>query len=615
VTDPEVLTQLRTLNRLDEIVLSEETVTDDITDPDVSEEDRRTSDPAKIAVTTRSGTMLGSQETHPDDVASVRRARIRTAQDEEAWIRNLKLFVQGQIDLLSSEEAKRCAKQADGFEVDVEGLLCYRSEGRRNEDGSRDVTMRIVVPTTLQSDLLHHYHVGLEGGHQGIGRTYARLRRHFYWRSMYKDVQRYVNECVDCETGKGTPGIRGVSPGNLRAVYPFQAIAMDHIPSLPESYRGNTELLIWVDLFSGYVIAKANGNRTAEAVAEAYEECVFRRFGASEFIRHDREPGFMSSFFGAFNRLIGQRQRATLAYRPQANGSAERMVQTLTRAVKMYVEDEGQRDWDDYAERIVLALNTAHDRVRDETPFYLIHGWDPKTTVEAALAVGSEQAQDRIPRRWRYQIQRQYSYGRKAVAALLEEAQRERAETANARASEHHIRAGSQVWLYLDKVREGFSHKLAHKWHGPFRVSEMVNEFTCRLETRGSGYQVFPLVHVSKLKLYREHQTRPTAVLADGVTIRADFDEALLPEDSFMPDPQQGVYEVEDILDRRVVPPRTRNGRHKVEYLVRWRGYTDPDWVAEADLNCGGLLFDFQQQQKARNRFQVMQTAPDGAPA
>ena len=88
---------------------------------------------------------------------------------------------------------------------------------------------------------------------------------------------------------------------------------MDHIPSLPRSFKGNIELLLWVDLFSGYVIAKASSSRTAQTIADNYEECVFRRFGASEEIRHDREPGLMSDFFRAFNQIAGQKQRATMA--------------------------------------------------------------------------------------------------------------------------------------------------------------------------------------------------------------------------------------------------------------------------------------------------------------
>ena len=92
---------------------------------------------------------------------------------------------------------------------------------------------------------------------------------------------------------------------------------MDHIPSLSKSYKGNTELLIWVDLFTGNVMSKASAPRTAQTVAKEYEECAFRRFGDGEAIRYDQEPGFMSDFFGAFNRMVNQRQQASMAYDPK----------------------------------------------------------------------------------------------------------------------------------------------------------------------------------------------------------------------------------------------------------------------------------------------------------
>ena len=92
------------------------------------------------------------------------------------------------------------------------------------------------------------------------------------------------------------------------------------------------------------MIAKASSPRTAQTIAEIYEECVDQRFGASEAINHDREPGFMSEFFQTSNKIAGQKQRATMAYRPQANVTAERNVQTLTSSIKLYVTDENQRD-------------------------------------------------------------------------------------------------------------------------------------------------------------------------------------------------------------------------------------------------------------------------------
>ncbi|OWY94044.1 reverse transcriptase, partial [Phytophthora megakarya] len=319
------------------------------------------------------------------EVQRLRLDRVCTAQEEEAWIANLKKFLDGDISGLSRREAKNCPKIAEQYEVGESGLLYYHVRGSEAAE-NRDTIMKLVVPETLREDVLHHYHASLEGGHQGIGRTYQRIRRHFHWPGLFKSVQRHVGECVDCETGKGRPTIRGESPGNIVEIYPFQVVAMDHIPSLPASHKDNTELLVWVDLFTGFVIAKASASRTAQTVAESYEEAVFRRFGASEAIRHDREPGFMSDFFkafNAFNKLMDQRQRATLAYRPQANGTAERMVQTITRAIKMYIADIDQRDWDQYAERLTYALNTAHDRTMNETPFFLVHGWDPRSTLEA----------------------------------------------------------------------------------------------------------------------------------------------------------------------------------------------------------------------------------------
>ena len=111
-----------------------------------------------------------------------------------------------------------------------------------------------------------------------------------------------------------------------------------------------------------------------------------------------------------------------MAYRPQANGTAEPMVQTLTRALKMYVSDVNQQDWDEYAERLTFALNTAQDRVRGDTPFHLIHGWDPRSTLEATLPLGSTRRRYCQPRRWRYHIQRQYQRAREAVNVRLKDA-------------------------------------------------------------------------------------------------------------------------------------------------------------------------------------------------
>ena len=77
-----------------------------------------------------------------------------------------------------------CAKLSPEYEVDENNLLFFCPVAKR-ESEDRDGLMRLVIPETLQQDFLHHYHASLEGGHQGIGRTYQRSRLRFHSRGLY----------------------------------------------------------------------------------------------------------------------------------------------------------------------------------------------------------------------------------------------------------------------------------------------------------------------------------------------------------------------------------------------------------------------------------------------
>ncbi|POM71892.1 LOW QUALITY PROTEIN: Reverse transcriptase [Phytophthora palmivora] len=156
-------------------------------------------------------------------------------------------------------------------------------------------------------------------------------------------------------------------------------------------------------------------------------------------------------------------------------------METLTRAVKMYVEDVA--NWDEYAERLFFALNTAQDSIRGDIPFYLLRDWDPRSTLEELIPLGSTRRRDREPR---YRIQRQYQQARERSKREVDR----HYETAQP----HEVEVGAQIWLYLDRVNEGYARKLAHMWHGPFHVLEFM-----RLEIAGTEYRLFPVVHVSKL--------------------------------------------------------------------------------------------------------------------
>ncbi|POM61914.1 hypothetical protein PHPALM_28993 [Phytophthora palmivora] len=120
------------------------------------------------------------------------------------------------------------------------------------------------------------------------------------------------------------------------------------------------------------------------------------------------------------------------------------------------------------------------DATRKETPFYLVHGWDAQSTLRAmtsSLKRGSGKQTDALA--WRREVNRQQ-------------------EIALEMAKEPLFEPSDRVWLYMERVKPGLTKKLAHRWHGPFRVKRKVEEFAYELQLPDrSGYRFYPVVHVS----------------------------------------------------------------------------------------------------------------------
>ena len=64
-------------------------------------------------------------------------------------------------------------------------------------------------------------------------------------------------------------------------------------------------------------------------------------------------------------------------------------------------------------------------------------------------------------------------------------------------------------------------------------MSEKCGDHAVKLDIAGTPYRLFPIVHVSNLKLVRVFPERPTGGLNVDEATRSDLDEALVPEDSW----------------------------------------------------------------------------------
>ncbi|OWZ09824.1 reverse transcriptase [Phytophthora megakarya] len=246
----------------------------------------------------------------PLEFQTERWRRIRVRQKGDEYLSEPKRFLKGDFDRFSPRRLRKIATHAELFVLDGRDILYRLAQSTKERHLDMESELRLATYYIFAHEDYH-------GRHQGIKRTHKKLRTEFYWPNMYADVERCGRMCRLCKL-KGTTS---PSPGNIESVYPFEVLSMDFVTHLPQSEQGNTFLLLFQVIFSGFVMCKPMGSTTAQEVTEAYEETVFRRFEASSLLRHNQNPRFMSEVFTRFRELLGSRQRATLGCRPQAKVS------------------------------------------------------------------------------------------------------------------------------------------------------------------------------------------------------------------------------------------------------------------------------------------------------
>ncbi|KAK1942167.1 hypothetical protein P3T76_006489 [Phytophthora citrophthora] len=203
----------------------------------------------------------------------MRLERIAQAQGEEKWIADLRTYLTGDVADLAAKDARTCAKIAESYEVDDDGLLLYCPHCSSIADEDRDAVTKLVTHERLRQDFLHHYHASLEGG----------LDEHTPGSSSISLGEACFATCNDMWVSVWTVRLEKEDLSS----YHSRKIARKPAGHVPVPYhchgshavaaevvQRNTELLIWADLFTGYVLAKTSGARTAQQIAESYEESV-----------------------------------------------------------------------------------------------------------------------------------------------------------------------------------------------------------------------------------------------------------------------------------------------------------------------------------------------------
>ena len=182
-----------------------------------------------------------------------------------------------------------------------DGVLCRRF---KMADGSNS-TAQILVPKALHEEVLANLHEGALGGHLGVNKTLARMKKHFYWPGHYNDVCDWCLNCGICAQHKTPSPKAKAALKNIVVGYPMQLVAMDIVGPFPESPGGNTHVLVVADYFTRWMEAFPLPNQEASTVASKLVDEFFFRFSPPEQLPSDQGRNFKSEVIAEVCKLLG----------------------------------------------------------------------------------------------------------------------------------------------------------------------------------------------------------------------------------------------------------------------------------------------------------------------
>jgi Chromo (CHRromatin Organisation MOdifier) domain len=254
------------------------------------------------------------------------------------------------------------------------------------------------------------------------------------------------------------------------------------------------------------------------------------------------------------NKILGIQTKLSMAYHPQTDGQTERMNQELKQYLRIFV-DYHQNDWPEW---LAIAKFSYKNNIQSFTrilPFYANYGYNPHMGFEPRRNVKVQSREDFV--------QRMQNVQGEAEAALHKACDDMKHYSDHTHVHVPKYQIGDKVWLSTKDLHTTRpSRKLMEKQVSPYPISKIILPNAVELKLPPS-FKIDAPINISRLWPYK-----PPTILGQQTTPQPPIEVEGEPK-----------YVVEEILDLRL-------HRNKLEFLVKWEGYTDENNSWEPKDNC-----------------------------
>ena len=427
-------------------------------------------------------------------------------------------------------------------------------EGVRKSAGKMISSGLVCVPETRTMEVLKDLHQNLN--HAGIAKTTKEASRRFVFSPKFKveeEVRKIRKTCVTCQACD--PPTFSETPLEFTPIPPhiFSSVCLDLVKIGDTDWENKhfDSILVCVDRHSGWILANPCCQTSGVTAAEAAHMMLdngWEIFGVPSIITSDQGPQFIGQWWKTMCARLGIRVAYSQAYRPQANGRAERACRTLVESLRK-IAAETKINW---VEALPRVLRVYHNTPGESglSPFQIVFGRDRyEAGTPYEIARECEDAKQFFDRLENID---------KTVSQTLNFVHKNRQEAENKnRKNVPPYSKGDWVWVLRPRSSPQTT-KLDTWWVGPAEVLDRVGDQSYVVQI--SPTRTFE-VHTSHMKNY-EHDP------VSGHLV--DLFHFLPTHEEVEVTPQEWT------VDRIVKHKRDKDGRLK--FLTRWEGSTEETW-------------------------------------
>ncbi len=258
----------------------------------------------------------------------------------------------------------------------VVGGILHRFVTRPNGE----ISSALVVPVSMQYELLRAAHAHRFAGHKGTAITLHRIREKYWWPSMTVDVDQFVGSCDICQQAKDPVHFkRNKEPLHSLAApdSPWVRMHADLFTVGRKSKKGHKYVLVMTDAFSKLVELVPLPDKEAKTVAAAIVDTWVCRYACPKQVVTDRGKEFCNKLTDELYKKLGVQHLRTSAYHPQTNSSAESFNRELIKIMCTLLDDPDDEEWELFLPAVQFSYNTAVRSATNSSPFFLTYLCDP----------------------------------------------------------------------------------------------------------------------------------------------------------------------------------------------------------------------------------------------